>query len=128
MSVEYLGYQLTDGGKGPQPKKTKAMDEVLPPKSSKQLCRFLGMVNFYRNVFKRRSRILAPLNALAVVTAKQKKGCKKKPIKFLMQKIHTDAFKEAKGMIKTEVRLAFLDFTSHSISTQTQATFSWEQP
>ena len=69
-SVEYLGYQLTDGGIGPQLKKIKAMDRVLPPKSSKQLRRFLGMVNFYRNVFKRRSHILAPLNALAAATAK----------------------------------------------------------
>ena len=38
-SVEYLGYQLTDRGIGPQPKKIKAMDRVLPPKSSKQLRR-----------------------------------------------------------------------------------------
>ena len=69
------------------------------------------MVNFHRNVFKRRNHILAPLNALAAATAKQKKGCEKKPIKFLMQKIHIDAFKEAKDMIKTEVKLAFPDFT-----------------
>ena len=110
-SVEYLGYQLTDGGIGPQPKKIKAMDRVLPPKSSKQLQRFLGMVNFYYDVFKRRIHMLAPLNTLAVATAKQKKGCKKKPIKFLMQNIHIDAFKEAKDMIKTEVKLAFPDFT-----------------
>ena len=69
MSVEYLGYQLTDGGIGPQPKKIEAMDRVLPPKSSKQLQRILGMVNFHRNVFKRRNHILAPLNALAAATA-----------------------------------------------------------
>ena len=46
-SVEYLGYQLTDTGIGPQPKKVKAIDRVLPPKSNKQLRRFLGMINFY---------------------------------------------------------------------------------
>ena len=34
-SVEYLGYQLTDTGIGPQPKKVEAIDRVLPPKSSK---------------------------------------------------------------------------------------------
>ena len=110
-SVEYLGYQLIDRGIESQPKKIKAMNRVLPPKSSKQLCRFLGMINFYRDVFKRRSHILASLNALAAATAKQKKGCKKKPIKLQMQKVHIDAFKEAKDMIKTEVKLAFPDFT-----------------
>ena len=70
------------------------------------------MVNFYRNVFKRRSHILAPLNALAAATAKQKIGCKEEPTKFLMQKVHIDAFKQAKNMIKPEVKLAFPDFTN----------------
>ena len=98
-SVEYLGYQLIDTGIGPQPKKVEAIDRVLPPKSSKQLRRFLGMINFYRDLFKRRSHILAPLNSLAAATAKQKKGCKKKPIKFKLEKIHLEAFQEAKDMI-----------------------------
>ena len=110
-SVEYLGYQLIDTGIGPQPKKVKAIDRVLPPNSSKQLRHFLGIINFYRDLFKRRSHILAPLNFLETATAKQKKGCKKKPIKFKLEKIHLEAFQEAKDMIKTEVKLAFPDFT-----------------
>ena len=77
-SVEYLGYQLTTDGIGPQPKKIEAMERILPPKNCKQLKRFLGMINFYRDVFKRRSHILSPLNDLAAATAKQKKGEKKK--------------------------------------------------
>ena len=44
-----------------------------------------------------------------------------------MQQVHIDAFKQAKDMIKTEVKLAFRISQSHSISIQTQATFSWEQ-
>ena len=36
-SVEYLGYQLTTDGIGPQPKKIEAMERVLPPQNSKQL-------------------------------------------------------------------------------------------
>ena len=59
-SVEYLGYQLTTDGIGPQPKKIEAMERVLPPQNCKQLKRFLGMINFYRDVFKRKSRILVP--------------------------------------------------------------------
>lgn len=52
-----------------------------------------GIVNFYQNVFKKRSHIISPLNdlAIAIETAK-KKGSKKKIIKFHMQQKHIDAF------------------------------------
>ena len=97
-SVEYLGYQLTTDGIRPQPKKIEAMERVLSPQNSKQLKRFLGMINFYRDVFKRRSHILTPLNELAATTAKQKKGeTKRKTVSFKMLKVHLDAFKQAKG-------------------------------
>ena len=68
------------------------------------------MINFYRDVFKKKSHILTPLNNLVVATAKQKKGDKKKPSTFRMLQTHIDAFKEAKEIIKTEVKLVFLDF------------------
>ena len=70
------------------------------------------MINFYRDVFKRRSHILSPLNDLVAATAKQKKGEKKKPrVVFKMLKVHLDAFKEVKEMIMTKAKLAFPDFT-----------------
>ena len=72
-----MGYQLTNDGTGLQPKKIEAMKRVLPPKNSKQLKRLLGMINFYQDVFKRRSHILVPLNDLAGATVKPKKGEKK---------------------------------------------------
>ena len=56
--------------------------------------------------------MLSPLNDLAAATAKQKKGEKKKPkVAFKMLKVHLDAFKQAKEMITTEAKLAFLDFS-----------------
>ena len=76
-SVEYLGYQLTTDDIGPQPKKIEAMERVLSPQNSKQLKRFIGMINFYRDVFKIRSHIMSQLNDLAAATAKQKTGEKK---------------------------------------------------
>ena len=69
--VEYLRFLLTDKGFWPQPKKVEAMDRMQAPKNSKQLKQFLGMVNFYRDVWPRRSHILAPLNKLT--SAKTKK-------------------------------------------------------
>ena len=99
-------------GIGPQPKKIEAMERVLPPQNSKQLKRFLGMINFYRDVFKRRSHILSPLNDLAVTIAKQKKDEKKKPkVACKILKVHLNACKEAKEMLMTEAKLAFLEFS-----------------
>ena len=70
------------------------------------------MINLYRDVFKKRSHILSPLNDLAAAIVKQKKGKKKKPkVAFKMLKVHLDAFKQAKEMIMTEVKLAFPDFS-----------------
>jgi hypothetical protein len=108
-SVEYLGYQLTSEGIGPQPKKIEAMDRILPPTSGKQLRRFLGMINFYRDLFRGRSHILSPLNELAAASTK-KKNSTKRPIPFLMLEKHLTAFNKAKEMIKTDVMLSFPDF------------------
>ena len=58
------------------------MERALPPTSSKQLKRFLGMINFYEDVFKRRRHILAPLNDLAAAIVKQKKGDKRRSPSF----------------------------------------------
>ena len=61
QEVEYLGFLLTSDGIKPQPKKIEAMTRIKPPTNSKQLKQFLGMVNFYQDVWPRRSHVLAPL-------------------------------------------------------------------
>ena len=63
--VEYLGYQLTKNGLEAQPKKIEAIDRILPPDNVKQLKRFLGMITLYRDLFEKRSHIMAPLTDLA---------------------------------------------------------------
>ena len=81
-SVEYLEYQLTIDGIGPQPKKIIMMERVLPPQNSKKLKRFLVMINFYKDVFKR--RIISPPNNLAAASAKLKKVKKESQGRILM--------------------------------------------
>eukprot|EP00804_Cyclotella_cryptica_P010275 CCRYP_016742-RA/>CCRYP_016742-RA protein AED:0.41 eAED:0.48 QI:0/0/0/1/0/0/2/0/371 len=60
--TKYLGYVLSRDGIKPQPK--KAILALTPPQNVKQLRRFLGMVQYYRDIWARGSEILAPLTNL----------------------------------------------------------------
>ena len=68
--VEYLGYDISRSGIHPQPKKVEAILKMQPPTTKRQLRRFLGMINYYRDMWRRRSHILAPLTTLSGKTAK----------------------------------------------------------
>ena len=48
----------------PIPKKVEAIQALTVPKTRKQLCQFIGMINFYRDMRQKRSKLLAPLTAL----------------------------------------------------------------
>ena len=64
METEYLGYVLSRDGIKPQPKKVQAILALTTPQNVKQLRRFLGMVQYYRDIWARHSEILAPLTNL----------------------------------------------------------------
>lgn len=100
--IEYLGFQLTANGIAPQPKKVDAMLRIEAPTNRKQLKRFLGMVNFYRDVWPKRSHTLAPLTRLA--------GGNKKS-NYVWGPKEQAAFEEAKRMLKEKAVLAFPDFS-----------------
>jgi hypothetical protein len=97
--LEYLGYYLTRDGIQPQPKKVEAILRIAPPKTKRQLRHFLGMVNFYRDVWRRRSHLLAPLTGL--VSDKTK---------FIWGEEQQRAFDEIKRVISKETLLTFPDF------------------
>jgi hypothetical protein len=62
--IEYLGYILIRGGIKPQQKKVQAILVINPPKNVKELRHFLGMVQYYCDMWAKRSEMLAPLSDL----------------------------------------------------------------
>ena len=60
----YLGYHITREGVMPIPKKVEAIQSLAVPKTRKQLRQFIGMINFYRDMWQKRSELLAPLTVL----------------------------------------------------------------
>jgi hypothetical protein len=62
--VRLLMYILTRGGVKPQKKKIQAILALNPPNNVKELRQFLGMVQYYRDMWAKHSEMLAPLTDL----------------------------------------------------------------
>jgi hypothetical protein len=62
--LEYLGYILARGGIKPQQKKEQAIFARNSPKNVKELRKLLGMVQYYRDMWVKHSKMLAPLSNL----------------------------------------------------------------
>ncbi len=60
--IEYLGYILTREGIKPQPKKVQVILVLNPPNNVKELRHFLGMVQYYRDMWARHSEMHWPLS------------------------------------------------------------------
>jgi hypothetical protein len=72
--LEHLGCWVTRKGIQPMPKKVDAMMRLEEPKTRKQLRGFIGMINYYRDMWKHRSHVLAPLASLTSVNVPWKWG------------------------------------------------------
>ena len=83
----------------PISKKVEAIQALAVPKTCKQLRQFIGMINFYRDMWQKCSELLAPLTALTSKTS------------HMTRKTSTKRFFDAiKRVIGREVLLAYPDF------------------
>jgi hypothetical protein len=73
-TINYLGYEITRDGIQPQTKKVEAILKLSPPKIKRQLRHFLGIINYYRYMWQKRSHMLAPLTGLVSPLVKYKWG------------------------------------------------------
>jgi len=104
---------LTRGGIKPQPKKVQAILALNSPNNIKELRHFLGMVQYYRDMWAKHSEMLAPLSDLVgecgETKTTRKNKVKKKP--WHWDSIHQLAFDNVKTTIAKEVVLVYPDFT-----------------
>jgi len=111
LEVDYLGYTLTRDGIMPQKKKVAAILALKPPKNIKELRRVLGIVQFYRDIWEKRTDLLAPLTDLVAECGVSKNKKKKKPKPWRWDDEHEEAFQKIKKVIARDVVLAYPDYS-----------------
>jgi hypothetical protein len=113
LEIEYLGYVLTRDGIKPQSNKAQAILMIKPPTGVKQLRHFLGMVQYYPDLWARQSDMLSPLTSLVGECGQTKttiaNGTKKVP--WHWDEVHQRAFDHLKATIAKYVVLAYPDFS-----------------
>lgn len=97
QETDWLGYWLTPNGLKPWSKKIRSILALQPPQDMKQLRSFIGAVTYYRDMWPRRSHILAPLTELT--------GTKH----FIWTDVQQKAFDQMKAIIARETLLYYPD-------------------
>ena len=102
---ECLGYVLAQDGIRPQKKKIEAILAINPPKNVKELRGFLGIVQYYRDLWEKRSKMLAPLSDLVADfgTSKTQRKAGKKKTPWHWDAEHQKAFDDIKEVIARDV-------------------------
>ena len=77
----------------------EAIHNIQIPKTRKQLRRFIGMINYYRDMWPRRSDLLAPLTKL-----------KSKTVPWKWTAVEQKAFEDMKKVITKETMLTYPNF------------------
>ena len=98
--TDFLGFWLTPIGLKPWKKKIQAILDLEPPKTVSEVRSFIGAVTFYREMFPKRSHVLAPLYQL---TESKRKG------RFEWTPDCQQAFDQVKAMLAKDVFIRYPD-------------------
>ena len=107
--IPYLGYVIKREGIKPDPKKVQGIMDIGPPPTNTEARALISMVQYYRYMYTRRSRVLAPLTEAA-------NGPKGR--KILCNDTLESPFKELNHMVSAETLISYpywkLPFTVHT--------------
>ena len=97
----------------PQQKKVQAILAIQPPTNVKDLRKFLGMAQYYRDHWARCSKVLAPLTSLVGECGHTKvtRANKMKKRPWYWDTVHQKAFNDIKTSIAKDVVLAHPDYS-----------------
>ena len=94
--IQYLGHIVSGEGITPLPEKLDSIQNMLPPKTPKEVKQFLGLTGYYRKFVPRFSDLARPLNALT-----------RKNIEFEWTQICQESFDLLKASLMTEPILTY---------------------
>jgi hypothetical protein len=94
--IEYLVYWITKNGIQPVPKKVEAIQCIAPLTTQKQVRSFIGLINYYQDMWPRRSEVLAQLTHLT-----------SKDVPFQWTDIEQEAFDKMKAIVCHDVLLLY---------------------
>ena len=97
-STEYLGFLLTPQGIKPLPHKVQAITSIARPSNTKHVCSFVGLVNYYKDMWPKRAHYLAPLTDICSTRRK-----------FVWTDSQENAFQTIKQLVSEDVMLRFPD-------------------
>ena len=94
--IQYRGHIVSGEGITPLPEKLDSIQNMLPPKTPKEVKQFLGFIGYYRKFIPRFSGLARPLNALT-----------RKNVKFEWTHVCQESFNLLKASLMTEPILTY---------------------
>ena len=104
-NMEYIGFWVTRNGTQPINNKVESIVNMAPPKNTKHVRTFIGLVNFYRDMRARQSHLIHPLAALT-----------SNIMKFKWNDVEQKMSDDIKIVITHGTLLAYTDFNKSLIS------------
>ena len=96
--IQYLGHIISGEGIAPVPEKLESIQKMLPPRNSKEVKQFLGLIGYYRKFVPQFSDLARHLNALT-----------QKNTVFEWTQICQESFELLKASLMTEPILTYPD-------------------
>ena len=112
--IQYLGHIVSGEGITSVPEKPESIQNILPPKTLKEVTQFLGLIGYYRKFVPRFSDLAQPLNALT-----------RKNIAFEWTPICQESFELLKTSLMTEPILTYLDLNLPFVLFTDASKYAW---